>query len=96
MPETWTWLYGGWSRIHGLEALLMNGVVLPSAKTWQILEPVIQHARAHRYDSQQSLLTHALCLVLFTDDACSDIARVRQLLQENLLSVEGLRQLRRR
>jgi hypothetical protein len=93
-PETGTWLYGGWSRIHGLEALLMNGVVLPSAKTWEILEPVIQHARAHRYNSQQSsLLTHALCVVLFTDDGCSDITRVRQMLQENLLAVEGLRQL---
>jgi hypothetical protein len=35
-------LHSGWSRIHGLEALLMQGVVPPAAKTWEILEPVIQ------------------------------------------------------
>ena len=42
MPEATKYLHSGWSRIHGLEALLMQGVVPPAAKTWEILEPVIQ------------------------------------------------------
>ena len=93
MPETGNWLYGAWPRIRGLEALLMKGVVLPSQKTWEILEPVIQHTRVHRSDSQQSgLLTHASCILLLIDDPASGMARVRQLLQENVLSVEGIRQ----
>ena len=94
MPETGTWLYGGRSRVHGLEALLMKGLVLPFEKTWDILEPVIQHARAHRFDSNESsLLTRAACIALFTDDPGSSLARVRELVRQNLLSVEGVEQL---
>jgi len=33
MPETTKYLHSGWSRIHGLEALLMQGVVPPAAKS---------------------------------------------------------------
>jgi hypothetical protein len=93
-PESGRWLYGAWPRINCMEALLMQGVVLPSAKAWEILEPVIQHATAHRYDSQQmGLLTHVACIVLFTDDVAGDIGRVGQLLKENRFSVEGVRTL---
>ena len=53
MPGTGKYLYSGWSRIHGLEALLMQGVVLPVAKTWEILKPVIQHAKEHRWNNQE-------------------------------------------
>ena len=37
------YLYDAWPRIHGLEALLMQGAVLPSEKTWKIVEPIIEH-----------------------------------------------------
>ena len=92
LPEPSSWPYGAWSRIHGLEALLMQGVVLPSGKTWEIVEPIIQHVRAHRWNSQESsLMSHVVCLVLFTDDPSASIQRVRQLIDEKLLSMEGLR-----
>jgi hypothetical protein len=93
-PESGRWLYGAWPRINCMEALLMQGVVLPSARTWEVLEPVIQHATAHRYDSQQmGLLTHVACIVLFTDDVASDISRVGQLVEQNRFSIEGVRTL---
>jgi len=91
-PEPSTWPYGAWSRIHGLEALLMQGVVLPSGKTWEIVEPIIQHVRTHRWNSQESsLMSLVVCIVLFTDDPRASIQRVRQLIQEKLLSMEGTR-----
>jgi NACHT conflict system protein len=94
MPETGKLLYGAWPSINGLEALLMQGVVLPSAKTWEIVEPIIQHARSQRWNNQElALLTHVAGIVLFTDDARRSIARIRELLRENLFSVEGIRSL---
>jgi hypothetical protein len=86
------WLYDAWPRIHGLEALLMQGVVLPSGKTWEIVEPIIEHVRAHRWNSQDSsLISHVVGIVLFTDDPSASIQRVRQLIDEKLLSMEGAR-----
>jgi hypothetical protein len=94
IPETGKWLYGAWPCINGLEALLMQGVVLPSAKTWEIVEPIIQHARSQRWNNQElALVTHVARIVLFTDDARRSIARIGELLRENLLSVEGIRSL---
>jgi hypothetical protein len=88
------WLYDAWPRIHGLEALLMQGVVLPSEKTWEIVEPIIQHVRAHRWNSQESsLMSHVVGIVLFTDDPSASIQRVRQLMEEKLVSMEGTRAL---
>jgi hypothetical protein len=90
-PEPSTWPYGAWSHIHGLDALLMQGVVLPYGKTWEIVEPIIQHVRAHRWSSQESsLMSHVVCIVLFTDDPSTSIQRVRLLIEEKLLSMEGL------
>jgi hypothetical protein len=84
------YLYDAWPRIHGLEALLMQGAVLPSEKTWEIVEPIIEHVRAHRWNSQElSLISHAVGLVLFTDDPSASIQRVRRLIEEKLLSMEG-------
>jgi hypothetical protein len=84
------YLYDAWPRIHGLEALLMQGVVLPSEKTWEIVEPIIEHVRAHRWNSQESsLMSHVVGIVLFTDDPSASIQRVRQLIEEKLLSMEG-------
>jgi hypothetical protein len=94
MPETGKYLYGGWSRIHGLEALLMQGVVLPSAKTWEILKPVVQHAKEHRWNNQElGLLTHAVCIGLFTDNPREGVVRAQVFLGEKLIHVEGLRSL---
>ena len=94
MPETTKYLHSGWSRIHGLEALLMQGVVPPAAKTWEILEPVIQHAKEHRWNNQElGLLTHAVCIGLFTDNPREGVARAQQFLGEKLIHVEGLRSL---
>jgi hypothetical protein len=70
----------------------MQGVVLPSGKTWEIVEPIIQHVRTHRWNSQESsLMSLVVCIVLFTDDPRASIQRVRQLIQEKLLSMEGTR-----
>ena len=94
LAESGRYMYSAWSRINALEALLMQGVVLPAAKTWEILEPVMQHAREHRWDNQQvGPVTKALCIGLFTDDTQSGIARVRECLDEKLVSFEGLRSL---
>jgi hypothetical protein len=94
MAETGKLLYGAWPRINGLEALLMQGVVLPSSKTWEVVEPIIQHVKTHRWsDQEKGLLTHVAGIVLFTDDASGSIARVREFLRENLFSVEGIRTL---
>ena len=93
IPETGKWFYGAWTCIHGLEALLMQSVVLPSAKIWEIAEALIQHARSQRRNNQElALMTHLAGIVLFTDDACRSIARIR-VLRENLLSVDGVRSL---
>ena len=87
-------LYDAWPRIHGLEALLMQGAVLPSAKTWEIVEPIIEHVRGHRWNTQESsLMSHVVSIVLFTDDPSASIQRVRQLIEEKLLSMEGTREL---
>jgi hypothetical protein len=94
IPGSGKYLYSGWSRINALEALLMQGVVLPAAKTWEILEPVMQHAKEHRWNNQElGPLTKALCIGLFTDDPQSGIARVRACLDEKLVSFDGLRSL---
>jgi hypothetical protein len=88
------YLYDAWPRIHGLEALLMQGVVLPSEKIWEIVEPIIEHVRAHRWNSQESsLISHVVGIVLFTDEPSASIQRVRQLIEEKLLSMEGTRAL---
>lgn len=92
MQEAGKWPYGAWPSINGLEALLMQGVVLPSAKTWEIVEPIIQHVRAHRWNNQElALVTHVAGVVVFTDDPNGSIGRVRELFQENLISFDGLR-----
>lgn len=94
IPETGTGTYGFWHSINGLEALLMQGVVLPAEKTGEILDPIIQHVRANRWSSQESgLLTHVAGILLFTDDPSNSIARIREFLRENLFSVEGVRTL---
>ena len=94
LQESGKYLYSAWSRINALEALLMQGVVLPAAKTWEILEPVMQRAKENRWDNQQlGPLIKALCIGLFTDDPQSGIARVRECLDEKLVSFEGLRSL---
>jgi hypothetical protein len=86
------YLYDAWPRIHGLEALLMQGAALPSAKTWEIVEPIIEHVRGHRWNTQESsLISHVVGIVLFTDDPSASIQRVRQLIEEKLLSMEGTR-----
>ena len=86
------YLYDAWPRIHGLEALLMRGAVLPFAKTWEIVEPIIEHVRGHRWNTQESsLMSHVVGIVLFTDDPSASIQRVRQLIEEKLLSMEGTR-----
>lgn len=86
------YLYDAWPRIHGLEALLMQGVALPSGKTWEIVEPIIEHIRGHRWNSQESsLISHVVGIVLFADDPSASIQRVRQLIEEKLLSMEGTR-----
>ena len=96
MPETGKYLHSGWSRIHGLEALLMQGVILPAAETWELLEPVIQHAKEHRWNNQElGLLTHAVCIGLFTDNPHEGVERAQQFLDEKLIHVEGLRSLTR-
>ena len=88
------YLYDAWPRIHGLEALLMQGAVLSSEKTWKIVEPIIEHVRGHRWDTQESsLISHVVGIVLFTDDPSASIQRVRQLIEEKLLSMEGTREL---
>jgi hypothetical protein len=88
------WLYDAWPHIHGLEALLMQGVVLPSEETWEIVEPISEHVRAHRWNSQESsLMSHVVCIFLFTEDPSASIERVRQLIEEKLLSMEGARAL---
>lgn len=88
------YLYDTLPRIHGLEALLMQGAVLPSAKTWEIVEPIIEHVRGHRWNTQESsLISHVVGIVLFTDDSSASIQRVRQLIEEKLLSMEGTRAL---
>jgi hypothetical protein len=92
-PEAGKWLHSGWYRIQGLEALLMRGVVLPSPTTWGILEPVIEHVRKHYSPNDSVLLTHALCILLFTDDADGNLDRIRGILHENLLSIEGFTEL---
>jgi hypothetical protein len=85
-------LYDAWPRIHGLEALLMQGAFLPSAKTWEIVEPIIEHVRGHRWNAQESSpMSHVVSIVLFTDDPSASIQRVRQLIEEKLLSMEGTR-----
>jgi len=87
-------LYDAWPRIHGLEALLMQGVVLSSAKTWEIVEPIIEHVRGHRWSTQESSpMSHVVSIVLFTDDPSASIQRVRELIEEKLLSMEGTREL---
>ena len=94
MPEGGKYLYSAWSRINALEALLMQGVVLPAAKTWEILEPVMRHAKEHRWNDQAlAPLTKTLCIGLFTDAPQSGIARVRECLDDKLVSFEGLRSL---
>ena len=86
------YLYDAWPRIHGLEALLLQGVVLPSEKTWEIVEPIIEHVRAYRWNSQESsLMSQVVGIVLFTDDPSASIQRVRQLIEEKLLPMEGAR-----
>jgi len=88
------YLYDAWPRIHGLEALLMQGAVLPSAKTWEIVELIIEHVRGHRWNTQESSpMSHVVGIVLFTDDPSASIQRVRQLIEEKLLSMEGTRAL---
>ena len=47
------YLYDAWPRTHGLEALLMQGAILPSEKTWEIVEPIIEHVRGHRWNTQE-------------------------------------------
>ncbi len=89
-PAQPVYLYDAWTRIHGLEALLMQGAILPSEKTWEIVEPIIEHVRAQRWNSQEvSLMSHAVGIVLFTDDPSASIQRVRQIVEEKLLSMEG-------
>lgn len=94
LQESGTYLYSAWSRIYVLEALLLQGVVLPATKTWEILAPVMQRAKENRWDNQQlGPLTKALCIGLFTDDPQLGIAKVRECLDEKLVSFEGLRSL---
>jgi hypothetical protein len=91
LTETAKTLYDGWTKINALEALLMHGVVLPDEKTWEIIAPIVDHVRAHRWDTQQwNLLTLALCILVFTDRPTMEIARVREILQQDRLSGEGI------
>src|ERR1700734_2345553 len=47
-----------------IERDAFQGAILPSEKTWEIVEPIIEHVRAQRWNSQEvSLMSHVVGIV---------------------------------
>jgi len=85
-----------YSRVEAFEALLLNGVILPTDKTLALLDPFLERCRKHGvYGMQQQdvwLLQRYLCLLPFVDDPAKGIERMRQLVSELRLSGYRLRE----
>ena len=79
LPDEWD----NYGRIEAFEALLFNGVVLPTESTLSLLDPCLERWRKYGVQQQdQWLLKRYLCLLPFADDPAKGIERMRQLISE--------------
>jgi hypothetical protein len=79
LPDEWD----NYGRIEAFEALLFNGVVLPTESTFTLLDPCLERWRKYGVQQQdQWLLKRFLCLLPFVDDQAKGIERMRQLISE--------------
>jgi hypothetical protein len=86
--------WDGWGRAKALGSLLFSGVQLPTEKTLNVLNPVIEHLRAQGlYHNDQNiwLLKSCLCLLPFVDDSSLGIAKIRQVIFETKFPAHELR-----
>jgi len=82
-----------YSRVEAFEALLFNGVVLPTDKTLTLLDSFLERCRKHGMQQQDAwLLERFLCLLPFVDDPARGIERMRQLVSELRLYGHQLRE----
>ena len=73
---------GGWRRVEALEALIFNGVNVPTEAALGILDSIVDQVGATGFynDNQQLwLLKSALCLLPFVDKPALGIARIREI-----------------
>jgi hypothetical protein len=71
-----------WRRVEALENLLFNGVMLPSDRILNILDPIINSIfeESWLYNNQGGwLLVRCLCLLMFIDPPAIGIERIRQI-----------------
>lgn len=92
IPDEWD----NHKRVEAFEALLFNGVVLPTDKTLALLDPCLERCRKHGVHGVQQqdrwLLERYLCLLPFVDDPAKGIDRMRQLISELRLYGHQLRE----
>ena len=79
LPDEWD----NYTRVEAFEALLFNGVVLPTDKTLALMDLCLERWRKHGAQQQEGwLLERFLCLLPFVDDPARGIERMRQLISE--------------
>ena len=74
--------FDGWRRLRLLESLVFAGLRLPTDRTIEILEPVVEQVRRYGINNEGHLLVRLFCLLPFTDVPERGIARLRDLLGE--------------
>jgi hypothetical protein len=89
LPDEWD----NHSRVEAFEALLFNGVALPTDKTLSLMDLCLERRRKHGVQQQEEwLLERYLCLLPFVDDPARGIERMRQLVSELRLHGHQLRE----
>jgi hypothetical protein len=79
LPDEWD----NYTRVEAFEALLFNGVVLPTDRTLALLDHYLERRRKYGEEQQNEwLLERFLCLLPFVDDPARGIERMRQLISE--------------
>lgn len=83
-----------WRRVETMERLLLAGVVLPTDKTFDVVDAAIERVRKYgRKNGNDWVLKRALCLCPFTDDPVKGIQKIRDVIATTKLAPYELRDL---
>jgi hypothetical protein len=89
LPDEWD----NYAPVEAYEAMLFNGVALPTGSTLSLLDSVLERSRRYGVQQQdQWLLKRFLCLLPFVDNPERGIDRIRQLIVDLKLYPHQLRE----
>lgn len=82
-----------WACVYIAESLLMEGIVLPAATTFRLVDSFLERTGKWLQDSDRYLFRRILALCSLVDDSAAGIAKMRDVLGKRPLSGHELREI---